>query len=453
MKNGTTWTALKYVEGSKRVFLNTGTRFPRKIVWATAMIKVAAARSNASLGLLDKPKADAIVRAAEAVMNGKHDSLVEVDVFQTGSGTGLNMNVNEVVAAEASRLSGSKVHPNDHVNMGQSSNDVGPSAIRIASVAVLTQELVPSLREMTKSLTGLSKKTSKVYKSGRTHLRDALPVTMGQEFGAYADAFEHDIKLIEVAVSGSRELPIGGTAVGTGLNTPPRFGAMVTSEVSRMSGIPFVPAKNAFRATRLLTDLASLSGSLAVTALDLYRLCQDLRLMYSGPMTGLAEIDIPTQEEVAGSSIMPGKTNPVTVESAMLACAQVLGLDYSNRVGSMLGEFELAMGVPLVGYNLVMQATLLSEALRKVSSLVIDHLVPDVDRSRRYAESSPALVTVISPRIGYDKAAKIGKRLARGLSIRDALKEIGYKEKEINRILDMKNLVKPGIPAKQFEKV
>lgn len=444
---------MKYVEGSKRVFLNTGTRFPRKIVWATAMIKVAAARSNASLGLLDKPKADAIVRAAEAVMNGKHDSLVEVDVFQTGSGTGLNMNVNEVVAAEASRLSGSKVHPNDHVNMGQSSNDVGPSAIRIASVAVLTQELVPSLREMTKSLTGLSKKTSKVYKSGRTHLRDALPVTMGQEFGAYADAFEHDIKLIEVAVSGSRELPIGGTAVGTGLNTPPRFGAMVTSEVSRMSGIPFVPAKNAFRATRLLTDLASLSGSLAVTALDLYRLCQDLRLMYSGPMTGLAEIDIPTQEEVAGSSIMPGKTNPVTVESAMLACAQVLGLDYSNRVGSMLGEFELAMGVPLVGYNLVMQATLLSEALRKVSSLVIDHLVPDVDRSRRYAESSPALVTVISPRIGYDKAAKIGKRLARGLSIRDALKEIGYKEKEINRILDMKNLVKPGIPAKQFEKV
>jgi fumarate hydratase class II len=442
---------LKYAEGSKKVFLNTGTRFPRKIIWATAMIKVGAAKTNVSLGLLEPSIANAIVKAGQDVMNGKHDDLVEVDVFQTGSGTGLNMTVNEIIAEEASRALGRKVHPNDHVNMGQSSNDVGPTSIRVASVSLAREELMPALAQILSSLRKLSKRTSKVYKSGRTHLRDALPLTMGQEFGAYADAIEHDIRLIESAITGSKELPIGGTAVGTGLNTHPRFGAMVTAEVSRMAGLGFLLAKNPFRATRLLTDLAALSGSLAVVALDLYRLCQDVRLMYSGPLTGLAEIDLPTQEAVAGSSIMPGKTNPVTVESAMLACAQVLGLDYSNRVGSMLGEFELAMGVPLLGYNLVCQISLLSEALRKMSSLVTDHVVPDVRRNRRYAESSPALVTVISPRIGYDKAAKIGKRLVRGLSIRDALEELGYTEKEIDKIFDLKNLVRPGIPAKKLK--
>ncbi len=441
---------MKYVEGSKKLFLNTGTRFPRKIIWATAMIKVGAARTNASLGLLQPRVADAIAKAGQDVMNGKHDDLVEVDVFQTGSGTGLNMNVNEIIAEEASRFLGKKVHPNDHVNMGQSSNDVGPTAIRVAGVALATEELLPALGQISKSLRRLSRKTSKVYKSGRTHLRDALPVTMGQEFGAYADAFEHDTKLIESSIARSKELPIGGAAVGTGLNTHPRFGAMVTTEISRMTGLGFIHARNPFRATRLLTDLAAVSGSLAVTALDLSRLCQDLRLMFSGPLTGLAEIDIPTQGEIAGSSIMPGKTNPVTVESAMLACAQVLGLDYSNRVGSMLGEFELAMGVPLLGYNLVCQISLLSEALRKISSLVVDHVVPDIPRNRRYAESSPALITVISPLIGYDRAAKIGKRLAKGLSIRDALKELGYKNREIDRILDLRKLVRPGIPAKEL---
>ena len=443
---------MKYVEGSKRVFLDTGTRFQRRIVQAIGIIKVAAARTNVSLGLLDRATGEAIIKAGEEVMRGKFDDSVVVDVFQTGSGTGINMNANELIAEEASRLLGRKVHPNDHVNMGQSSNDVGPSTMRVAAVSAVWEELVPALKQTISSLTRLSRKTSSVYKAGRTHLRDALPVTMGQEFEAYADAFREDLKSVTSAAGYASELPMGGTAVGTGLNTDPRFGTMVAIEISRMTGLKFVKARNTFRAIRLLTDLASLSGGLRSIALDLYRLCQDLRLMFSGPITGLGEIDIPTQEEVAGSSIMPGKTNPVTVESALLACAQVMGLDEANKVSAMLGEFELSMGVPLMGYNLVSQIRLLVEALLKVSTVVLDSVSPRKARSRRFAESSPALVTVISPKIGYDKAAAIGKKLEGGLSIREALKDLGYGEKEIDKILDLKRLVRPGIPVREIAK-
>ncbi len=441
---------MKYVDASKKVFLNTGTRIPRKIVWAFAIIKLAAARTNVSLGLLEPGIGDAIVKAAKEVARGRFDDRVVVDVFQTGSGTGINMNVNEVIAAEASRLLRKKVHPNDHVNMGQSSNDVSPSAIRVAAVTIASEELVPALKLTISSLAGLSKRTSRVYKAGRTHLRDALPVTMGQEFGAYADAFSQNARSIAGALNFASELPIGGTAVGTGLNTDRRFGELVAKEISKMTGLKFVEAKNKFRATRLLTDLASLSGGFRTVALDLYRLCQDLRLMYSGPMTGLGEIEIPTQEEVAGSSIMPGKTNPITVESAMLACAEVMGMDHANQVSAMLGEFELSMGVPLMGYNLVCQSSLLAEALRKVSTVVLDHVVPQKGRSRRFAESSPALITLISPKIGYDKAAVIGKKLARGLSIREALKELAYSDTQIDKILDLRRLVKPGLPLREI---
>ncbi len=441
---------MKYVDASRKVFLNTGTRIPRKIVWAVAIIKLAAARTNVSLGLLEPGIGDAIVKAAKEVARGSFDDRVVVDVFQTGSGTGINMNVNEVIAAEASRLLRKKVHPNDHVNMGQSSNDVGPSAIRVAAVTIASEELLPALKLTISSLAGLSKRTSGVYKAGRTHLRDALPVTMGQEFGAYADAFSQDARGIAGALTFASELPIGGTAVGTGLNTDRRFGGLVAKEISKTTGLKFAEARNKFRATRLLTDLASLSGGFRTVALDLYRLCQDLRLMYSGPMTGLGEIEIPTQEEVAGSSIMPGKTNPITVESAMLACAEVMGMDHANQVSAMLGEFELSMGVPLMGYNLVCQASLLAEALRKVSTVVLDHVVPLKGRSRRFAESSPALVTIISPKIGYDKAAVIGKKLARGLSIRQALKELAYSDRQIDKILDLRRLVKPGMPVREI---
>lgn len=440
---------MKYVEGSKRVFLSTDTRFPREVIWAIGAIKASAAKSNVELGLLDKEVGRVIQAKAKELMKGSHDSMVTVDVYQTGSGTGLNMNANELLAELASAELGKNVHPNDHVNMSQSSNDVGPTAVRIAAAYTVSRDLLPAMEGMVKSLTRLSRKTGSVYKSGRTHLRDALPVTMGQEFGAFADAFQRDAELVEEAMRFLFELPIGGTAVGTGLNADPRFGGMVAKEIATMTCLRFVSARNKFRPTRLLTDVSSLSGTLRSASIDLYRLCQDLRLMFSGPLTGIGEIDIPTQEEVAGSSIMPGKTNPVTLESALLACAEVVGLDSANTMAASLGEFELTMGVPLMGYNVVLQAKLLSEALRKVSTLVVDHIVPMKGRARSYAETSPALITVISPKIGYDKAAVIGKQLAKGVPVRTALKRLGYGEKEIDTMLDLSSLVKPGIPSKK----
>ena len=435
---------MKYVEGAKKLFLDTGTRFPREIIWSVALLKYVSARVNRSLGKIDEPLCQAIMAASKEAMDGGLDDLVVVDVFQTGSGTGINMNLNEVIAERASEISGTEVHPNDHVNMGQSSNDVVPSAIRIAAVSLSRKTILPSLDAISFSLRKLEKKTTFVYKSGRTHLRDAMPITMGQEFGAYADAFAHDKRLVEEALVYVAELPIGGTAVGTGINTDPRFGKLVVQEVNRITGLDFAEASNKFRAMRLLSDLIALSSALKVTALDLHRLCQDLRLMFSGPLTGLGEVDMPTQAEVAGSSIMPGKTNPVTVEASLLACSQVLGLDLANQTAGTLGEFELSMGVPLIGYNVNLQLKLLSEALEKLSSLVIAHLVPNKERVRRHAETSASLITVLSPVIGYDRAAKIGKRLSHGLSVREALKELGYKDKEIDRMLDLKKLTGTG---------
>ena len=442
---------MKYVEGSKRVFLSTGTRFPREVIWAVGAIKYSTAKSNAQLGLLDKEIAKTIQSKAKELMKGTHDSLMLVDVYQTGSGTGLNMNANEILAELASKSLGKRVHPNDHVNMSQSSNDVGPTAIRVAAAMAVSRSLLPALEGMSRSLGALSRKTAGVYKSGRTHLRDALPVTMGQEFGAYAEEFARDAKLVRQAMEYLLELPIGGTAVGTGLNADPRFGAMVAKEVAGLAGIGFTSARNKFRPTRLLTDMSSLSGTMRSVSIDLYRLCQDLRLMFSGPRTALGEIDIPTQEEVAGSSIMPGKTNPVTVESSLLAAAEVIGLDGANAFAASLGEFELTMGVPLMGYNVVLQTKLLSEALNKLSSLVIDHVVPMKDKARGYAETSPALITLVSPKIGYDKATEIGKQMAKGVSIRTALKRLGYSEKDIDGMLNMKDLVEPGIPSKKLK--
>jgi len=243
-------------------------------------------------------------------------------------------------------------------------------------------------------------------------------------------------------------VPIGGTAVGTGLNAPHGFGEEVVSQLSRLTGYPFKRG-NSFRGMRLLTDLVNLSGVMRGIALDLYRLGQDVRLMFSGPFTGLNEIDIPSQEEVAGSSIMPGKTNPVTVESTLLICAQVIGLDHANQFTAMLGEFELSMGVPLMGYNVVTQTSLLSEGLTKFSSLVLDKIVPNTEKALRYAESSASLITVVSPLIGYDRASALGKRIAKGMSIREALKDMGMSEEEVNKVLDVSKLTKGGLPAKE----
>ncbi|GAY24930.1 fumarate hydratase [Desulfurococcaceae archaeon AG1] len=438
---------MKYVEKAVDVFLSTGTRFPRRIIWSMGMIKYAAAKANTELGLLDRKMGEAIMSASQMLAEGKLDNMIVVDVFQTGSGTGLNMNVNEVIAVKASELSGLKIHPNDHVNMGQSSNDVVPTAVRVAAVLEVVESLIPTMRSFVESLEKLAQRTSDVIKPGRTHLRDALPVTMGQEFSAYADAFKHNLSLLEGVLPYVKELPIGGTAVGTGINAHPRFGELVVDELRRQTGVDFKVAESRFRAMRLLSDLVALSSVLRTTAIDLIRLCQDLRLMFSGPFTAIGEIDIP--QEVAGSSIMPGKTNPVTVEAAMLAAAQVVGLDTANSYANLYGEFELSMAVPLIGYNIVTQIQLLREALQKMETYVINRIVPLRERARELAEKSPALVTVISPIIGYDKASQVALKITQGMSIRQALRELGFSEDEINKILNLERLVKPGIPAKE----
>jgi fumarate hydratase class II len=273
---------------------------------------------------------------------------------------------------------------------------------------------------------------------------------MGQEFNAYVDAFRHDLDLINKVLPYIEELPIGGTAVGTGLNAHPKFGEIVVEEIRRISGLDFRVADSRFRAMRLLSDLVSLSSVLRTIAIDLIRLCQDLRLMFSGPFTGLAEIDIP--QEIAGSSIMPGKTNPVTVEASMLAAAQVIGLDTANSYSNLFGEFELSMAVPLIGYNIILQISLIREAFDKMSVNVIDRIVPLRERSRELAEKSQALITLISPLIGYDKASEISKKIYRGEPLRKILKEMGFEDSEINRILDLERLTKPGIPVKDLEK-
>ncbi|MGC8558153.1 MAG: class II fumarate hydratase [Nitrososphaeria archaeon] len=435
---------MSYTEHSKKVFLSTGTRFQRSIIWSMGAVKLAAARANVSLGIMKQDMGQAIERAALELMDGLHDEEIVVDVFQTGSGTGINMNVNEIISNRATEILGSKVHPNDHVNMSQSSNDVVPTAIRVASVRDSLIYLIPSAKELVSSLNSISQKTSEVYKPGRTHLRDALPVTMGQELAAYAAAFERDYQAISLAVESVKELPIGGTAVGTGINSPINFSKTVVDELNKITKFDFKPAKNRFMKMRLLTDLVNLSGAIRGTSLDLYRISQDLRLMFSGPMTGINEIDIPSQEEVAGSSIMPGKTNPVTVESCLQSSVQIMGIDHAIQLAGMLGEFELSMGVPLTGYDIVLEISLLSESLSKMAKVVIDNIVPNTERAKRLAESSPSLITIISPYIGYDKASKIGKQLARGLSLRDALRELGYNDKEIDSMLDMKKLVNGG---------
>jgi Fumarase len=299
---------MKYVESSKRVFMNTNTRFPRRIIWALALIKYSAAKVNNKLGLLDDNKAMGIIKASEEVMNGLLDDKVIVDVFQTGSGTGINMNLNELITERASEIVNDKVHPNDHVNMGQSSNDTVPTAIRIASVSEIKENLIPSLNLIINELGKLVEGTKDVIKPGRTHLRDALPVTMAQEFSGYLSAFSKDLKLLEELVEYSKELPIGGTAVGTGVNSHPKFAEMVIDEINARTSLGFRKADNRFRAMKLLTDLLYLSSAMRAISVNLLRMCQDIRLMFSGPLTGLNEIDIPSQEEVAGSSIMPGKT-------------------------------------------------------------------------------------------------------------------------------------------------
>lgn len=412
-----------YAREASRYYLETGTRVPRRLIWAMGLVKYAAARANVELGVLDERRGRAIMEVALELAEGRYDGEIVVDVFQTGSGTGLNMNVNEVIAREASRRAGVEVNPYDHVNKSQSSNDVVPTAVRLAA-AKAAGEVAEALRVLAEALESMAGETMDAVKPGRTHLRDALPVTLGMELEAFARAFRLDSGLLERAVEAVLEVPLGGTAVGTGVNAPEGYTELAVGYLAEASGVPVRPAGTPMRPMRLLTDLLALSSAYRLIAVDLWRLSQDLRLMYSGPNTGLAEVEM--RVDIPGSSMMPGKRNPVTLEAAMQAAAHVMGLDHSMLQASLLGEFELSMGIPLAGYTLERQATILSEALRKVAERVVKTLEPRRERMRRLAESSQAMVTLLSPHIGYEAAAKVSELIAKGKTLAEALEELGY---------------------------
>ena len=432
---------MKYTELAKKLFLNTGTRFPREIIWAMGVIKFAAAKANYELGNLSKELAEPIMAVSKELAEGSYDDLIVVDVFQTGSGTGLNMNVNEVIAKIVKEKFGVNVHPNDHVNRSQSSNDVVPTAIRLAALKKVNERLKPALSIFVSELGNLTKNLWRIPKPGRTHLRDAMPVTFGQEFSSYLDEIKHIQTSINYVLERIGELPIGGTAVGTGINTPKGYIPKVIDIIRTLSKLNVKPAQNRFRAMKLLTDLLELSQLLNRLANVLLRLNQDLRLMFSGPFTGIGEIDIDI--EIAGSSIMPGKKNPVTVEASILACVQVMGLNQSNNLLNLVGEFELSMGIPLMGYNIILQIDLMSEVLNKLSEHVLPRIKIRDERVNSLLYRSPALVTVISPIVGYDKATDIAKRIEKGENLIDVLKEEGFTEDQIKQVLNFEKLVFP----------
>jgi fumarate hydratase, class II len=403
----------------------SGQRIESANIAALARIKAAAAKVNAELGVLDPDIAEAIEAAANEVATGRYDDHFPIDVFQTGSGTSSNMNTNEVVATLASRRLGRDVHPNDHVNASQSSNDVYPSSVHIAATDAVMHQLLPAIDHLAASLERKSTEFAEVVKSGRTHLMDATPVTLGQEFGGYAAQVRYAAERLHASLPRLAELPLGGTAVGTGINTPEGFSAKVIAEVARATGLPLTEARNHFEAQGARDGLVETSGQLRTFAASLYKIANDLRWMGSGPRTGLAEIAIPDLQP--GSSIMPGKVNPVICESLRQVCAQVIGNDAAIAFAGTQGDFELNVMLPVLARNLLESIRLLTNASRLLADRCVDGIKANVERCREYAESSPSIVTPLNRFIGYENAAKIVKEsMAERKTIREVVLENGY---------------------------
>lgn len=386
----------------------SGQRLERAHIEALARIKAAAAVVNAKLGVVDQDVADAIRSAAAEVADGRWDDHFPVDVFQTGSGTSSNMNTNEVIATLATERLGREVHPNDHVNASQSSNDVFPSSIHIAATAAVTGELIPALEHLAAALELKAAEFAQVVKAGRTHLMDATPVTLGQEFGGYAAQIRYGVERLRAALPRLAELPLGGTAVGTGINTPPGFSAAVIAEVADATGLPLTEARDHFEAQGARDALVETSGMLRTVAVSLTKISNDLRWMASGPRTGLAEINLPDLQP--GSSIMPGKVNPVVPEAVLMVAAQVMGNDATVAVAGAAGNFELNVMLPVMAKNLLESIRLLGSASRLLADRTIDGITANEARAREYAESSPSVVTPLNRYIGYEEAAKVAKR-------------------------------------------
>ncbi|MFD8702075.1 class II fumarate hydratase [Kitasatospora sp. NPDC059648] len=426
----------------------SGQRLERAHIAALARIKAAAARVNARLGVLDAETAGAIAAAAEEVAEGRWDDQFPVDVFQTGSGTSSNMNANEVIATLAGERLGRSVHPNDQVNASQSSNDVFPSSIHIAATAAVTHDLIPALEHLAEALERKSVEFAQVVKSGRTHLMDATPVTLGQEFGGYAAQVRHGRERLLATLPRVAELPLGGTAVGTGINTPPGFPAAVIEEVARATGLPLSEARDHFEAQGARDALVELSGQLRTVAVGFTKIANDLRWMGSGPRTGLGEINLPDLQP--GSSIMPGKVNPVLPEVVLMVAAQVVGNDATVALAGASGNFELNVMLPVIARNVLESVRLLANSARLLADRTVDGITANVERAREYAESSPSVVTPLNRYIGYEEAAKVAKQsLAERKTIRQVVLERGYVERgelteeQLDRALDVLRMTHP----------
>lgn len=409
---------------------------------ALGLLKAACAQVNKDLGNLDAEKADAIIAAAKEIADGKHDDQFPIDVFQTGSGTSSNMNTNEVIASIA-KANGVEVHPNDHVNMGQSSNDTFPTATHVAATEAAANDLIPALKVLQESLATKARQWHEVVKSGRTHLMDATPVTLGQEFSGYARQIELGIERVEGTLNRLGELAIGGTAVGTGINTPAEFGGKVTEELKKLTGVEQLSeAKNHFEAQANRDGLVEFSGAMRSVAVSLYKIANDIRLMGSGPLAGFAEIHLPDLQP--GSSIMPGKVNPVLCETATQVSAQVIGNDAAVAFGGTQGQFELNVFIPMMARNVLESSRLLANTARQFATKLVDGIEPDEERMRTLAESSPSIVTPLNSAIGYENAAKIAKHAVKeGITIRQATIDLGFvdgeklTEEELDKRLDV----------------
>ena len=422
----------------------SGIRVERALIAALGWIKGAAALENAQLGVIDEDLARAIHQAATEVAEGGMDEHFPVDVYQTGSGTSSNMNANEVIASVAAERLGRTVHPNDHVNASQSSNDVFPSAIHIAATGAITVELIPALEHLARSLRRQQHRFDSVVKAGRTHLMDATPVTLGQELGGYAQAVENGVERLRAALPRVGELPLGGTAVGTGLNAPEGFAAGVIRRLATQLDLPLSEARDHFEAQGGRDALVEASGVLRTVAVSLYKMANDLRWMASGPRTGLAEIRLPDLQP--GSSIMPGKVNPVVPEAVCQVVAQVVGNDAAVAFGGAAGNFELNVMLPVMARNLLESVRLLASASRLLTDRCVDGIEADVERCRHFAESSPSLGTSLNPYLGYERAAEVVKESIRtGRSIREVVLERGLMtDEELDRALDVMALTRGG---------
>jgi fumarate hydratase class II len=422
-------------ERSRRFFRISGERLPVAVVHALALVKRCAARVNASLRLLDEKKAEAIARAADEVLAGRHDDEFPLVVWQTGSGTQSNMNVNEVLANRASELLGGArgpqrlLHPNDDVNLCQSSNDVFPTAMHVAAARALHADVLPALDQLTVTLAAKRDAFAKIIKIGRTHLQDATPLTLGQEFSGYAAQLELARKGIESALPGLYQLALGGTAVGTGLNAHPEFAVRAVAEIARLAGLPFVPAPNRFAALGGHEALALAHGALKSLAAALSKIANDIRLMGSGPRSGFGELSLPENEP--GSSIMPGKVNPTQAEAMTMLCAQVFGNDVAVNIGAASGHLELNVYKPLIIHVFLQSARLLADGMNSFEEHCVRGIVPNEARIRELLERSLMLVTALAPHIGYDRAAAIAKKAHKeGSTLREAALALGYVKAE-----------------------